>query len=102
MIAILLPFIFLGCSPKIEKVYVKTPCPNLQQFEVDKNATKVFFVEFGLSVPSNQMIVSVPFNDLVRLSIMMQDTKRVGRELTEKLELYKRMIDEYNSSIGKQ
>jgi hypothetical protein len=69
---------------------------------VDKNATKVFFVEFGLSVPSNQMIVSVPFNDLIRLSIMMQDTKRVGRELLKKLELYERMIDEYNSSIKKQ
>jgi hypothetical protein len=102
MIAILLLFTFLGCSTKIKKVYIKTPCPKLQQFEVDKNATKVFFVEFGLSVPSNQMIVSVPFNDLIRLSIMMQDTKRVGRELLKKLELYERMIDEYNSSIKKQ
>ena len=38
--------IFSGCAEKIKYVYVKTPCPKLQTFEVNTSKDKHFTIHY--------------------------------------------------------
>jgi len=39
-------FLFSGCSEKVKYVYIKTPCPKLQTFEVNTSKDKQFTIHY--------------------------------------------------------
>ena len=38
--------IFSGCAEKVKYVYIKTPCPKLQTFEVNTSKDKHFTIHY--------------------------------------------------------
>jgi len=42
----LILFLFSGCGEKVKYVYIKTPCPKLQTFEVNTSQDKHFTIHY--------------------------------------------------------
>jgi len=39
-------FLFSGCNEKVKYVYIKTPCPKLQTFEVNTSKDRHFTIHY--------------------------------------------------------
>ena len=48
LLSVITLFLFSGCSEKVKYIYIKTPCPQLQTYEVNTTKDKHFTIHYNV------------------------------------------------------
>jgi hypothetical protein len=48
LLSVITLFLFSGCSEKVKYIYIKTPCPQLQTYEVNVTKDKHFSIHYNI------------------------------------------------------